>query len=224
MHFFFLQISAAADEKQFQQAVREETEFLVECGISKINWNYSEMHALELLLCKSLVIYRNKAALDQFVEGLNLVGLLKYVKENPSSLKELFCFAPYPLTVASFRRLLTINYSEPGSNKNNEAREGEEVTVLWWEEFLDNLERSDPEWLLPQLLIFITAADNIPVLGFPKSIEIVFFDIDPKKRRFPMTSTCGLKLKLPRGIPSYEEFEGLIVRAIKEGSHDFGKL
>ena len=130
------------------------------------------MHALELLLCKSIVIYRNKAALDQFLEGL-----LKYVKENPASPKELFSFAPYLLTVASFRRLLTINYSETGSNKNNQAQEGEEATVLWWEEFLANLEWSDPECLLPQLLIFIIAEDNIPVLGFPKSMDINFFYI-----------------------------------------------
>ena len=205
---------------------RNQNSLSIECGIGKINWNYSEMHALELLLCESIVIYRNKAALDQFLEGLHLVCLLKYVKENPASLKESFCFAPYPLNVASFRRLLTINYSEPGSNKNNQAREGEEATVLWWEEFLDNLERSDPECLLPQLLlIFITAANNIPVLGFHKSIDIDFFLIlMQNSRRFPMTSTCGLRLKLPRGITSYEEFEGLIVRAIKEGSHDFGQV
>ena len=185
---------------------------------------YSEILDLELLLCKSLVIYRNKVALDQFLEGRQLVGLLKYVKENPDSLKELFCFAPYPLTVAPFRKLLVINYTEPGSNTNNQAREGKEATVLWWEEFLDNLDQTDPEALLPQLLIFITGADNIPALGFHKCIDIDFFDIDPKSRRFPMASTCGLRLKLPRGIPSFEEFQGLIARALKEGSHDFGKL
>ena len=30
------------------------------------------------------------------------------------------------------------------------------------------LDQSDPLGLLPQLLIFITGADNIPVLRFPK--------------------------------------------------------
>ena len=120
--------------------------------------------------------------------------------------------------------LLWINYSDPSSNRGNQAREGEEATILWWEEFLDNLDQSDPQGLLPQLLIFITGADNIPVLGFPKNIDIDFFYVELRSRRFPMASTCGLQLQLPRGIHSFDEFEGLIARALKESSHGFGKI
>ena len=116
-----------------------------------------------------------------------------------------------------------INYSDPSSNRGNQAREGEEATILWWEEFLDNLDQSD-HGLLPQLLIFITGADNITVLGFPKNIDIDFFDVELRSRRFPMASTCGLQLQLPRGIHSFDEFEGLIARALKESSHGFGKI
>ena len=123
----------------------------------------------------------------------------------------------------SFRKLLRINYSDPSSNRGNQAREGEEATILWWEEFLDNLDQSD-HGLLPQLLIFITGADNITVLGFPKNIDIDFFDVELRSRRFPMASTCGLQLQLPRGIHSFDEFEGLIARALKESSHGFGKI
>ena len=127
---FFLQISEAVSKNQFDRAVREESEFIIECGISKINWDFIEKSELELLLCKSLVIYRNKAALDQFLEGLQRVGLLKYVKENPAGLKDVFCMSPFPLTVDSFRKLLRINYSDPSSNRGNQAREGEEATIL----------------------------------------------------------------------------------------------
>ena len=127
--------------------------------------------------------------------------------------------SPFPLTVDSFRKLLRINYSDPSSNRGNQAREGEEATILWWEEFLDNLDQSDPQGLLPQLLIFITGANNIPVLGFPKNIDINFFDVELRSRHFPMASTCGLQLQLPRGIHSFDEFEGLTVRALKQGSH-----
>ena len=135
------------------------------------------------------------------------------------------CFvSPFPLTVDSFRKLLRINYSDPSSNRGNQAREGEEATILWWEEFLDNLDQPDPQGLLPQLLIFITGADNIPVLGFPKNIDIDFFYVELRSRRFPMASTCGLQLQLPRGIHSFDEFEGLIARALKESSHGFGKI
>ena len=222
---FVLQISEAVSKNQFDRAVREESEFIIECEISKIYWDFSEKSELELLLCKRLVIYRNKAALDQFLEGLQRVGLLKYVKENPTGLKDVFCcMSPFPLTVDSFRKLLRINYSDPSSNRGNQAREGEEATILWSEEFLDNVDQFDPQGLLPQLLIFITCVDKIPVLGFPKHIDIDFFDIEPRSRRFPTASTCGLRLQLPRGIHSFDEFEGLTIRALKEGSHGFGKL
>ena len=48
-------------------------------------------------MCKSLVIYRNKAALDQFLKGLQQVDLQKYVKENPTELKDEFCMSLFPL-------------------------------------------------------------------------------------------------------------------------------
>ena len=85
---FVLQISEAVSKNQFDRVVRKESEFIIECGISKINWDFSEKSELELLLSKSLVIYRNKAALDQFLEGLQRVGLQTYVmiKENPTEL------------------------------------------------------------------------------------------------------------------------------------------
>ena len=86
-----MQISEAVKKNQFDRAVREESEFIIKCGISKINWDFSEKSELELLLCKRLVIYRNKAALGQFLEGLQRVGLLKYVKENPTGFKDVFC-------------------------------------------------------------------------------------------------------------------------------------
>ena len=83
-----MQISEAVSKNQFDRVVRKESEFIIECGISKINWDFSEKSELELLLSKSLVIYRNKAALDQFLEGLQRVGLQTYVmiKENPTEL------------------------------------------------------------------------------------------------------------------------------------------
>ena len=96
------------------------------------------------------------------------MGLLPFIKRNASVLKKGFCHAPPHLTVASFRNLIKINFTVPGSYASNEAREGKEATILRWEEYLDKLERSDEEGRLRQLLIFISGADNIPVLGFIK--------------------------------------------------------
>ncbi|CAH3188687.1 unnamed protein product [Porites evermanni] len=51
----FEKISEAVNKNQFDRAVREESEFIIECGISKINREFSEKSELEVLLCKSLV-------------------------------------------------------------------------------------------------------------------------------------------------------------------------
>ena len=118
-----MQISEAVSKNQFDRVVRKESEFIIECGISKINWDFSEKSELELLLSKSLVIYRNKAALDQFLEGLQRVGLQTYVKENPTELQDAFRMSLFPLAVDSFRKLLRINCSDPSSNRGNQARD-----------------------------------------------------------------------------------------------------
>ena len=106
-------------------------------------------------------------------------------------------------------------------NAGNFAREGEEATILWWEEFLHKLDSSDSEGLLPQVLVFITGADNIPNSGFPDNIDIDFFDYKPGVRWFPTPSTRGFHFTLPRGVPADEEF---IIQALEEGFRDFGKL
>ena len=221
---FIPQIASARDDSELTESLKEESNFLIECGISKLMWSFSEKENLKSLLCKSIVIYRAKAALDQFLEGMQSVGLLSYIKRYPGVLRKVFCNQPPPLPVTDFRNLLKVNLSVPGSNAGNFAREGEEATILWWGEFLDKLDSSDSEGLLPQLLVFITGADKIPILGFPENIDIDLFDYKPGVRRFPTASTCGLRFTLPRSVPSNEEFESLITQALKEGSHDFGKL
>ena len=144
----FIQISSARDDNDLAKSLSEEADFLFECDISKIRWLFTEREQLKLLLCKYNVIYCAKASLDQFAEGLQSVGLLPYIKQNVSVLREVFCHAPAQLTCASFRNLLSINFTVPGSNTSNELREGEEATILCWEEYLDKLERSHKEGLL----------------------------------------------------------------------------
>lgn len=92
---------------------------------------------------------------------------------------------------------------------------------MWWEEFLHKLDSSDSEGLLPQVLVFITGADNIPNSGFPDNIDIDFFDYKPDIRWFPTPSMRGFHFTLPRGVPADEEF---ITQALEEGFRDFGKL
>ena len=98
---FIPQITSARDDSELTESLNEESNFLIECGISKLTWSFSEKENLKSLLCKSIVIYRAKAALDQFVEGLQSVGLLSYIKRYPGVLRKVFCNPPTPLSVKS---------------------------------------------------------------------------------------------------------------------------
>ena len=76
---------------------------------------------------------------------------------------------------------------------------------------------------LGDLLSFITGADRIPPNGFSRMIKVQFFDVEAMEKRRPFASTCSLQLYLPRGITETEQFNDLMISAIKE-SMGFGKV
>lgn len=71
-----------------------------------------------------------------------------------------------------------------------------------------------------ELMIFITGADTVPVSGFSKKIEVMFYNQEPGLCRLPYASTCALQLWLPRETDS---LSNIMVRALKE-SHGFHKI
>ena len=133
MLFFFSKFIYAEDDSSFQASKQEAAEFIFDAGISKVTWKLEEKDELASLLCKAHVIYKAKAAIDQFLEGLESCGLIKYIKENPYSFKGILCVSnsDSPLKVSEFRELLCAHLTNPGSNEDNQSREEEEATLLW---------------------------------------------------------------------------------------------
>ena len=70
--------------------------------------------------------------------------------------------------------------------------------------------------------MFITGADRVPPLGFSRPSTIQFFHQNGEKRR-PYSSTCMLHLNLPCGEENVQEFNDLMISALKE-SCGFGKV
>jgi len=62
------------------------------------------------------------------------------------------------------------------------------------------------------LLVFITGADTVPLLGLTKKIEVMFFSQEPGVCRLPHASTCGLQIWLLRRADALSD---IAVRAIK---------
>ena len=72
------------------------------------------------------------------------------------------------------------------------------------------------------LLAFVTGADRVPPMDFDAAPQLLFSH-DPKFR-LPVSSTCAPSLTLPTShISSYEDFRGVMVRALVEG-FGFGNI
>ena len=168
------------------------------------------------VLCEHLVINRSKASLDQFVDGLKSVDMdfFQTIKSDSLLFEKVFCFVDKALMPTDFRCLFNCFLSPAGANN----REGEELTLLWCEEMID--QETIP---LSKILEFCTGADEVPPLGFDRKIEIKFFNQESGLRRFPYTSTCALDMFLPRAVESFEEFQEVVSQAVFD-TCGFGKI
>ena len=64
-----------------------------------------------------------------------------------------------------------ICFSPEGANN----REGEELTTMWWEEYVDNVGKDGFPVSVDEVLTFITGADTVSPAGFSDYIKIKFF-------------------------------------------------
>uniref|UniRef100_A0A1X7V4T8 HECT domain-containing protein n=1 Tax=Amphimedon queenslandica TaxID=400682 RepID=A0A1X7V4T8_AMPQE len=70
---------------------------------------------------------------------------------------------------------------------------------------------------LSNVLLFLNEMSRIPLLGFEKSITILFL----KYGNFPTVSTCGIEIRLPTIHDTYEKCKDVMIHAIK-GNNGFG--
>lgn len=194
-------------------------------------------------------LFRVASMIQQFTSGLNSCGRLwEVVLNNWTAFLPLFTNTRGPLTRNEFRDLFNIVWSSPGSNR----RDLEEETVFQWECWLmliqgkcflnctlfcnvilfcfmpftfcfTHKQKKTWAYFFEDVLMFVTAADSVPPLGFQQMCKVEFYDQEEPTRRIPYASTCTLTLYLPRGVSEEEEFRDLMFLAIK-GSLGFGKV
>lgn len=173
-------------------------------------------------LLRQYFVFRVYAEVDQFFCGLNhIAGIGAVVKKHPSLFTAFLSAKVEPINLCTLKMLCNFSWSPEGSN----GRTREDSTVYCWELFLQDAEENQSCITLQDVLAFITGADEIPALGFPKPIDIHFYDYELANncRRRPWTSTCALTLNLPRGIEDPDELSNLLKECILN-SPGFGKL
>ena len=75
--------------------------------------------------------------------------------------------------------------------------------------------------LFLQVLAFVTGADSIPPMGFPKD-PVILFSKD-KSRLLPVSSTCSLSLTLSTGLVEYSVFQKNMDMAVLN-AYEFGQV
>ncbi|KAK2914210.1 hypothetical protein Q8A67_002609 [Cirrhinus molitorella] len=87
---------------------------------------------------------RLQAALDQFVEGLQTLGLLEEMRKNSALFYDMFVNEEKPLQAKDLCSLFKVNFSPQGSNRR--ARENK--TICHWRDWLIDVEVSSSSFTL----------------------------------------------------------------------------
>ncbi|XP_002736541.1 G2/M phase-specific E3 ubiquitin-protein ligase-like [Saccoglossus kowalevskii] len=148
---------------------------------------------------------RTKTAVDQFKNGLSTLGVLAAIQEYPFVFKPSFCYEAVPLTAATFAvsEKVVITRSENESNAYNvESR-----VLAHWADFLQDVEESESQLTLAQLLMFSTGCCEF-VFGLQLGVQFRHEkEANEMHSKFPKANTCAGILSLPVVHNTYDEFK-----------------
>ncbi|KAG7514182.1 hypothetical protein JOB18_027312 [Solea senegalensis] len=194
------QLQSYTDVKLLSPAL---CEWVSSCGIPGIYSDHSdEIPDLYIRLVKHHIFHRVASMISQFKAGMNSCGgLWDIVMLNWRVFVPAMTSAHQaPLS------LFDVCYSRRGC----ELRAAEETTVDHWETVLDIISNGQADFSFKDVLTFITGADHLPPLGFPRVISLRFYTGDG----LPYASTCALELFLPRSVARAVDLLALLSRAI----------
>ncbi len=160
-------------------------------------------------LLENEIIYSRKLEIDSFAEGLDVMGLLKIVRQNPSSCRDLFCYnTEMSMTAEKFISQMLLK--EPTHNS-------EEQSYDWFLKYVN----SSSEEKLRCLLQFSTSHRSIPPRGLLHRICIKFLS-DDEKASLPKSMACLGIIHLPTVYSSEKKFTQSLDIALKWESEGFG--
>ncbi|XP_019849772.1 PREDICTED: uncharacterized protein LOC109580729 isoform X2 [Amphimedon queenslandica] len=122
---FLLKVESMQDESSLKELLNDKDSILFECGYNKPICNVTLKDKGDVIQTIALhkVILSSLAELNQFCEGLSVLGVSHAMKKHPLLLSPFFCYdEDMQLTPDFIRNMFTeIHYSEHGSNER--ARE-----------------------------------------------------------------------------------------------------
>ncbi|XP_047444104.1 uncharacterized protein LOC125009904 [Mugil cephalus] len=183
-------------------------------GISLVRCD--DVPAVYSRLVKHCIYHRVASMISQFKEGLNSCGgLWDIIRSHWETFVPVITSTQQQLlTLEKFKRLFVVCFSRLDS----QLRPAEEATAEHWGTVLSLVGDGQTDFSFEDLLVFITGADHLPPLGFPRLISLHFYsqDVTTSEVRLPYASTCSLELFLPRGVARAADLLDLLNRAVQE--------
>ena len=152
------------------------------------------------------------SSLERLKDGLNVLGVLGAVFENPDIFRPAFCYVPQPLTVDLLSSLFTnTTRSELGSN----AHAKESLILSFWNDYLQDVEEHTVDVSFRDIMFFSTGCKDVPPLGLDMSLAFLHKpEGNGLLSKFPKANTCSCKLSLPTVHTTYDEFKDAITFAL----------
>ncbi|XP_047206426.1 G2/M phase-specific E3 ubiquitin-protein ligase-like [Girardinichthys multiradiatus] len=165
---------------------------LLGCSASLRSLDEKEYFTQQAL--RAYVEGRTKKALEQFVDGMNAMGLAEKIRSHIEELEPLFVGGPKALQLQDLLDLFSVSFAEPGSNR----RRAQNQTAMLWNDWLIEVDEGTRPVTLEQILVFVSGLNSIPPPGFPRCPTIEFLQCDDGSRKlYPEANTCEVTLRLP---------------------------
>ena len=158
----------------------------------------NKLEIMQTLILHSTVL-KHKAALDQFREGISILGLLSQIEKNPSKFEPFFVHHDENISPAFVKKLLKVPDASLDLVEQKSA-----IDMLY--EFLDTASKHD----LSDFLLFTTGSKINTGALRPECIKV---SVESTQGFF--ASTCLFELKIPACIPSSADFQRSLKSVIR---------
>ncbi|XP_068733449.1 uncharacterized protein [Montipora capricornis] len=160
------------------------------------------------------VLTKRKFAMDQIRRGLDCLEVLSLIQKYPDEMKEYFVKADKSdITPDVMIREVFAN-----ANGKEDSQEKEQARKFFVQS-LDVLYDDQKDDGMRKVLMYATARNSIPPLGFEEKIQLDYRS-DGSSTFF--AETCLLKLQVPVVFDSLNEFYKQFIFAVENGYKGFG--
>ena len=213
------ELDLISDPEVFKREASFNVQFRFKAGYSKPLVTLEDKQEFFRCICLHYMILSTLPEIEQFIQGLNINGVLDTMRKNPlSSRKLLQSSGVKELSADKVDEMFHFCYSPIGSNK----RKDEEAIAFNFRQYLEDVEKElvstsilDPDTgdlntvtvQLSHILQFITGCPGIPATGFDSQLSVNFEHTETQRKLTANTCSCTLHLPVGKVLIEYEKFK-----------------